>query len=296
MRSHLILTNNARKREINQTADLAVGVVDSLTLSTIFVTFLTEVMQRFLEETGRFIFFPLAAAGALIRAGLAWRQAKLDNGKNGTFARAMVETVAALAISTAVIGGFVAAAIFATVSPIIFTATMAAKSLFHVGSAAYYWGKSAATLDPEKQKGYRNAARAHAVGAVASVLATVAVGLVMIAAKPLMAVFGITAGGIGAAFSFYNLYKSQKRRAVERNTEEKAVSPMSEGPSQSARLHQTFRPKPELEKTLQHSADVMAPSAVNNDRGFWERRPNNMKRSHSAPALTNNVGRRRPSL
>lgn len=244
--------NNAKKILNNQRIDLAVGTVDSLAISTIFTMFLTEVMQRFLEESARFVLFPIAAASAVIRAGLAWRQAKLENGKNGSVGRAIVETIAALAVGTAVVGGLVATALFATISPIIFTATMGAKTLFHLGSASYYWGKSAKTHDSEKREQYRNAARTHLIGTVASGLVTFAVGFVMLAAKSMVAVLGISAGVVTAGLSFYNLLKSCIKKPGDEKTLRSddiasvAPVPTTDKPSPLAR----FRVSPEQSEKL----------------------------------------------
>lgn len=139
-----------QSREQDQRREAAVGVVDSMNLAAIFALFLKDTWNQFLEQTGRFFMFPLAALSAVIRAILAWRQA---NGQNGSTTRAIVETGAAVAITTAVVGGFVAAATFATLSPIIFTATMAAKTVYHAFTAIFYWGKS--TVPGPEQKTYR---------------------------------------------------------------------------------------------------------------------------------------------
>jgi len=184
---------------------LGVGIADSANLITIFTMFLWEVTKRMLEETAKFVLFPVSAAGAIIEAVLAWRQKRLDEGKNGTLAAAIVKTAAALAITIAVIGALAFSSVFATVSPIIFTATLAVKTLFHYGAAAYYWWKSAATQDPEKRAAYRAAMQGNAVGATALTLATLAVSLVMIALKPIMAIFGIVAGVIAGGYSIYKL-------------------------------------------------------------------------------------------
>jgi len=231
-RKLILDAEQAKKSIANHKVDLSVGIVDSLNLTTLFTLFLDEVLTRFLEETARFILFPIAGAAAVIRAGLAWRQARIDY-KNGSIgAEVWVETVAALAISTAIIGGFVATAIFATVAPIIFAVTMAAKSLFNFGAACYYLGKSMVeSEDEDKKQGYRDAAYAYAVGALAGTLATIAVTAVMILAKPLMAVFGIAAGFIGMVFTAYKLIKKPSPAAeyktipvVSENEEEKKSS------------------------------------------------------------------------
>jgi hypothetical protein len=230
----------SRKSVRNQQASLIVGAADAMTLSTIFFMFLSEVMHRMLEETARFALFPVAAALSLIRAGLAWRQAKLDEGRNGTLAAAGVETVTALAVSTAVIGGLALGAVFAAVSPIIFVVTMAAKTLFHLGSAAYYLAKSfMPSISNDERDAFRSAARSHAVGALAVGLATIAIGFVMIAAKPIVAIVGVIAGLIGTAYSLYKFFSTPTSSVVTRaatpaNTQ---VVEINRGTTNSAELH-----------------------------------------------------------
>ncbi len=238
----------AQQQANNQTIMLSVGVLDSLTITAIFTMFLSAVMRKALEETWRFVLFPLAACNAVIEASLAWRQARLERGKNGTKEKAVVETIAALGIGTAVVGTFVAASVFALAAPIIFSAIMGFKTLFHLGSAGYYLGKSAATKDPVKKNQYRQVAYANAVGAVALVLASVAVSLVMIALKPIMGILGVVAGAISATSCVYHLYKLRKNKVSVNPApllENKKIT-ASDAPklSVSARLYKFFRPSP----------------------------------------------------
>jgi hypothetical protein len=201
-----------RESAINQRVDLTLGIVDSLTISSIFTLFLKDVFRKMLEETARFILFPLSGAIAVIRAALAIRQASIDKGQNGTVTRAVIEVAAAAAISTAVVGGFVAASIFATIAPLIFTATLAAKTLFHTGSAVYYWGQSvlaAKRNETDNATHYRNVARTHAVGATALTLATVAIAGVMLLGKTILAVVGLVSGAIATASSVHTLFTTR---------------------------------------------------------------------------------------
>jgi len=196
-----------RKSLNNQKISLTVGIVDSANITALFAMFLKDILKRFLEDTGRYFMFPLTAVGASVQAILAWRQARIEKGKNGTVVRAVVETLGALAITTAVVGGFVATSIFAVAAPIIFTATLAAKTLFHAVSSVYYWGKSAGTKDPEKKLAYRAAAKTNAVATASCLLSTVALGFVMLAAKPIVAILGVASGLISTAFFIYKRCK-----------------------------------------------------------------------------------------
>src|SRR5690349_11810193 len=108
----------------NQMATAAVVATESLDLAAIYTMFLKPTMHALLEETAKFIMFPIAAAASIITAALMWRHAYLDrnkknNAKSRNIVRAVVETVAAAAVTTAVIGGLAATATFALATPII---------------------------------------------------------------------------------------------------------------------------------------------------------------------------------
>lgn len=205
----------SHKSVINQKVDLAVVTADSALITGLFSMFQNAELRSFLEETGHYALFPLAASLSLFRAILAWRQAKLDAWQKGPVTKAIVETISAAAITTAVVGGFVATSIFATVSPIIFTAALGAKALFHAVSAAYYGYKAFSVADPEKKKNYRSAMLANSVATLSLTLATVAVALVMIAAKPALAFLGIIGGGIATLYSAYKAFSRPASRTQE---------------------------------------------------------------------------------
>ena len=260
-----------RASRLNQQVDLAFGVLDSANFTTIFTLFLTEVTTRMLQDTARFILFPVSGAMAAIHAILAIRQAKLNGGKNGTLLNAVIESVSALAVITAVVGGFVAASIFATVSPIIFTAIMSAKTLYHFGATCYYLGCAAIEKDKQLKAEYRAAAFGHGVATTAGALATVAVALVMIAAKPLLGILGIVSGAIGMGFALYNLINSpplpaepatgqiaDKDKALEETNQDRLTN--------GAKLHQTLG----AEKTSINSAANTEQPVVSS---LWQKAP-----------------------
>lgn len=280
---------NAEASLFNRKLSLALGAADSADITIIFFMFLTAGMREVLETTARFALFPFAAAAALGQAGLAWRQARLDKGKNGTVTRAFVETGAALAISVAVAGGLSGAAIFAALSPIIFVGTMMAKTLYHFGSATYYWGKSIATQDETKKAQYRSATLGHTVGMVGGALSTIAVGFVMIAAQPLVAVVGIAAGLLGLAFSIYKFYQlvtsaTAAKKAQQGLTAEEAISIKSEdGLTNSAKLQQTFNPDYRASAVTQQISPTSR-AGNSNTRAYWEKPVTTPTVTHTASA------------
>lgn len=199
----------------NQKIILDVAIVDSMNLTAIFTLFLKETFAKFLEEIGKFFMFPLAAMAGCIQAVLAWRQAGLDDGKASSIGRAVVETASAIAITTAVIGGLVGATTFALAAPIIFTATLAAKAVYHIGLSIYHFYQSAKAWAKNDVAGHAShlaAARANAIAATALILATVAVSLVMLAGKTAFAVFGVISGVIGTGYAIYNRFFASKTK------------------------------------------------------------------------------------
>lgn len=185
----------------NKKADFAIGAIDLIDVTAIFAMFLKEVLHNLLEHTLKFIMYPLAAAANLIRAGLSWRQAILEK-NSSLFVKAGVDTVAALAITTAVIGTLFFTPIFATISPIIFTATLGSKALFHAGMAAFHVAKY--ITNPEEKEKHKQMAIGNSVAAVTNALIATAVGCVMLAKLSMVAVLGMTAGIFGAGFAIYS--------------------------------------------------------------------------------------------
>lgn len=254
---------------------MVAATVDSIDIAAIFGTFLTDVGHRFLEETGRFFMFPIAAMASAIRAVLAWRQVKIDKGENGTIGRAVVETVGALAVVTAVVGGLAAASFAAVASPIIFVAALAAKTLFHLASSIYYFAKSFKSSNTQQEtQHYRAMALSNVIGTVALALATVAVGFVMIMAKPALAILGVIAGTIGTAFGLYKLCTTPTPPANGYTTlasDEPVTSPgVGDGPSQAVKLHQRLSvvmptPATDVNSSVVPVVSVAAESGFNPD-------------------------------
>lgn len=236
---------NNRASAINQKVGMAVGTVDSLNLISIFILLLTDITRQMFQETARFILLPVSGALAATNAILAIRQAKLDGGKNGTLTNAIIETLSALAVMTAIIGGFVAASIFATVSPIILTCITSAKALFHLVATGYYLVHAVLAEDDKLKANYFAAVRAHAVATTALVLASVAVSLVMIAAKPIMGILGIIAGAIAISYSIYKLVTSPplpNNDTPQKTEQEKPSEQLDQEPglSNSAKLQKVL--------------------------------------------------------
>ncbi len=206
----------------NTKLDMLVAGPDSANLGAIFGLFLTEVGRQFLENMGHYFMFPFAAAAMLLRAYFAWKDIQLNEGQNGTTRKFVLEVLSGFAITAAVVGSFFWSSISTLISPIIFAGVLGAKSLFHGVSAIYYTHKAYKAneranaigdtgnpilkmAEQEETKRCAKFAKIHAVGCIAGLLATSAVVLVMIIAKPFLltigAVSGVVAGAIGALFA-----------------------------------------------------------------------------------------------
>jgi hypothetical protein len=105
-----------------------------------------------------------------------------------------------------------AAITFALAAPIIFTAVLGSKTLYHTGAALYYLGKSNVSgIEAEKKTRYRASMAGHLKGAMVLALSTVAVGLVMLAGHTVFAWLGVTAAVIGIGLSVGNAVQSHKK-------------------------------------------------------------------------------------
>ena len=201
------------QKDLNDKVGLGAHIIDSIDLGSIFVLFLTETFKRFLEETAKYFLFPIAAAMSIASAIIAFNQARLEKGKKNTIPNAIVAGASAVAVTVAVVGGFVASSLFAMAAPIIFGAVTALKCLYNIGAATYYGARYALTdekTNSKEKKEYGKAAINHSMTALAVGLASVAVVGVMILSKSVLAWLGIGAAVIGTGKGCYDLYKKFK--------------------------------------------------------------------------------------
>lgn len=212
--------SEVRKDEINK-AQKVTGMSGGVIIGSLFGMFLNETSRAFLETTLKSVLFPVVMLMDVIQAILAWREAQLAGFKKGLVGKAILETVAAAAISVAVIGGFVAAALFASAAPIIFTAVMGTKTLYHAGASIYHFNKYRSEEIPEQKSSLGNTAAQHFVATIALTLTTVSIGLVMLAGKFAFAALGVAASvgmigyGVITAIVKYRKEKAQNK-AYER--------------------------------------------------------------------------------
>lgn len=214
-----LLGNNTASIATNKQVESAVNIADGTTIGIIF-----PMLMGFIAEVAHYALFPVAGALSLIRAGLVWRQVKLEQGqqnlkqgqKNETKAKAVLETWTGLAISFAVAcsvaisAGVTAAAIaaVAAVAPFIFTVALAVKSVYSLGAACYYAYKAYHEKDEDKRNEYKQAAIGNMISFVVGSMITVAVGFVFLAAQPVWALLGFAGAAFGVGAGTFALISS----------------------------------------------------------------------------------------
>ncbi|EKE01354.1 MAG: hypothetical protein ACD_21C00155G0002 [uncultured bacterium] len=200
--TELIEINKQKALKNNGKAEFGIGIVSSANNVAIFSLFFTSTLRTFLTEFGQFIFFPATAALSIIQMGLAIRAAHLD-GKKSSILKAAIETVSAVGLTTVVVGGIAAAAVFSAVTPIVFAAVVGLRVAYHAVSSIYYGIKSVLTNDTTKKQAYQEQAKAHAVGTLASSLALVGIVGVLMLGKYLLGALAIGANILGLGYGIY---------------------------------------------------------------------------------------------
>lgn len=233
---------NRQAREVGK-GQLGAGIVGGTIMGTIFSMFSHAGARAYLESTLKTVLFPVVMCLDIIQAILAWKQAQLSGFKKGAVAKASLETAGALAVSAAVIGGFVATAAFTLAAPVIFVAVMGLKTLYHAGLSIYSGVKAIInkvranrTDDPtekanytKKFETYRGAAIDNAVSTVSLALTTVAIGLVMIGGKTIFGLLGAAAAVIGIGYAVVKAVQLHNAKESKVVTEEARQPLLGEG-------------------------------------------------------------------
>ena len=205
--------------ECNRQIEMGVGIAETPAVILLFV--FKQFFPAILEGLAHTILLPYLALASLLRAILQIREACLETSENKTSAivRAVVETLTALAILTAVVGTFIAGTIFAIVGPINFTIAFSLKTLFHLGATLYYGLRALVSQDPRQKPIYTAKMKVNGVFTLFNAASTVAVGLVFIAHKATYGILGIVSGVVGTAFAVYKgcttkMARSPQLRAI----------------------------------------------------------------------------------
>jgi hypothetical protein len=280
------INEKQRKIETAQKASVIAGILDSANITTMFALLSTQTLRLILEEVAKFIILPAALGFSIIQAGLAWRQAQLSGGKTEMVVKAAVETVAATVITATIIGSLAASIIFGAITPIVFTAVIGAKALFHAGSAVYYWGKSAGTQNEGKKAEYREKAKTNAVQAFALTLATVAVATVMVFGKVALAGLGIASGIFNMLYlgtKAHQLFANKKKGYQALPTE-----PTTESDNEKERdvmrpnVNTTLSSQARISQVITNNASSTAPQPEPMNQQTTSAQTNNIIRSDSA--------------
>lgn len=182
-------------------ASSSVHAIDSINLGAIFLMTGSLFLHAILESTAKFAMFPFAAALLILNTVLTWRMAALNKYEGSSVARAVVETIGAIAVTAAVTGSLVGAVvlsgIFAIAGPAIFAATMTMKTLANIGFAIYHGVMAARENDPVKKAEHKLKVIESIAGAVIAAMAGAAITVVMIFAKPALFFIGVIGSGLG---------------------------------------------------------------------------------------------------
>jgi hypothetical protein len=211
---------DGEKLKKNGQMELGSGLFDASVLTTIFSLFLAKAGEIFLQESGKYFLFPFAALANIMRASFAWRQAHLDGYKRGSWVKAVMETLFTIAITFAVVASLIAADMFGKfISPLIFTVTLACKTVYQIAAAAFYWGKSWVELPgSQKHAEYVDKAIINGIAALSTAFAVAAIATVFMFAQSFLAPLGVVAGGIGVLLTVWALVKSPPVGEVQFDT------------------------------------------------------------------------------
>jgi hypothetical protein len=262
----MITNRNKSKLLNNQKWSLNVQIADSANFTTIFMLFLNETLKRFLEQTGRFIFFPAAAFGGIVNVILAWREVQLDKSSSRIF-HACVKTVCNLAILFAVLGTFLAPVIFTTLAPKLFIAAIAIQTTAGTVAAGYHLVKYALGGN-HKDPAQLAAAKANAIGAVAGALSAVAVGFVMLASQTAFAACGVLAGFIGCGYAIHKRCTMRPKIRTTSDSDSSLIheNDINEVESKPAntRSYSTLRSSPQHTATNEWKKNTPTTPTINN--------------------------------
>lgn len=192
------MTEQDKQKAMRTTGLIHAGthMVDAIDLTAIFYMVSTAALKVLFEQITRYFMLPIAVIANIIFAGLAIRQAVINKGDKYFVLKAVTETIGAVAITTAVVGGLITASIAAVAAPAIFAATFGMKTLVNLGSSIYFGVMAARTDDPVQKFEYRKKAIESGVGAVIGTILTTAIVAVMLLAKPAMFILGIIGGSL----------------------------------------------------------------------------------------------------
>lgn len=135
---------------------------------------------------------------------------KSENRNMDVVSMFVIDLLMALVMGIAVVGGFVLAAVFAAISPILFTGAMALNAAFTICKALYCGLSWALTKDADSRERFKEEFINHTIGAVISTAAAVFVGLLMVfqIAPFAMSIVNVAVNVVALALGIYSIIKS----------------------------------------------------------------------------------------
>ncbi len=200
----------------------AIAAAECGNRATMFFMLLSSKLTIIYAEFLRFYVMGIGAVAANLNAIFCWRQAYLNHFEPYSLAKAIFETVCALATTAATIGVLAFAAMFGVISPAIAAGVLGCKTVFNTIAAIVFGAQAYRCQDPVQKAALRIKARDSALFAVACALATAAVVAVLIFAKPIAAILGIMAGVLGVAITVYKIMELDSAQQADTATPDHA--------------------------------------------------------------------------
>lgn len=246
----------AKLKNLERIDSMAAGI-DAADISSIFALFLKETTRLLFEHTLKYVLGPIAVAMNIIRMCASWRKYHLQK-NNNVLSQAIIESIAAAAVTVAIGGSIFFSALFSVAAPAIFVSLLSLKTVYCLGHAIHdsiEMQRNDNTLDKQH---YKKQAILHGLFAGALATITVGIGLSMIGHYFTLAALAV-AGGIGATFvagyRFLNTFK--KEEAYTRITnEENELGGLEQQKKIHHRLRFNHRQKPSSEKDLSQPREV----------------------------------------
>ncbi len=194
--------------------ETAVTAVEMMDVSIIFL--FKQFLPVLFATLSHILLFPITACACLIRAILKMKQAYSERPENRRSATvtALVETLFALAVLTAVIGSLVAHLSFEIIAPLIFTTALACKSIFHLFAAGYYAYQAAVSRDENQKQTYQTKMEINSLLFLLNALSTVATALVFVANKAAFGLMGVMSSVFSMTYAIcYKKTEAQRSSA-----------------------------------------------------------------------------------
>jgi hypothetical protein len=280
------LSNN-RKNQSN------LKIMEYMNATAIFAHYLPRGFKALNTGISRYIFFPLALAGSMLDVFLALNQIRLERKlgnkvESSSKRKLLLEVLAFGATAAALIGGFIAPALFVLLTPVLLIASVGLKAVYDLGSAAFLFLKSFRKprddVDAELKVAERATAKRDLVSGLVNSAITAGLGLLAFTGLPLVYVLALGVGGsiVGVALNALEKNKDSKVSVI---SEPDVSQPVAYERGSTAlvgrKLEVVYRVDPELAVDFMPSA--IAPSSYT---GYQSRQqPHTLSHGGASPLL-----------